>query len=501
MSIFSKIQIGKLLPKVKRSGDEALFVRLKNLFSPLKVRSSFGMGEKSITAACRTPEGIEWTTWKIKPEGAERILQDSAEILVTGETTEEILASIELPESVIEHLTGDITVPLRTSELLMRVMEIPAVDEEEIANIVGFQIDKVSPFPEDQLAVSHEVLKQTDEKSLVLMVAAKRSCIDAVGDVFEEKGIRVHGIDARVLGWMQLLGNEGYLASEGCEILIIDDEIDFSLIVMADGLPAAFRMLDEAAVDINTVSGLAEEIAYTLTTLETERELVAPTAIQLWSRSKRDETILSMLSESTGLSVNPHDLTLLPPLSEGITQRTLSEQSRIELVPREWIEHQKRLLLRRQFVLITSVVVGVWLIVLLVFYSVFKVRDIQLRRAEKQLAVVEPEALEALENRQKLKALQVYTDRSDSALECLLEITQRLPPGDIEFASYNYKKGKGVTLRGSASSDEMVYDYFNTLTDSDLFTDLKDQSVNTKMIKGTKTAVFSASLDLPEEEE
>ena len=501
MNIFSKLQTGKPWSKAAVAGGGILLDRLKNLFALLKDGSFYGMGEKSITAVCRTPDGIEWTTWKVKSDGSERVQQDSAEIVLSGETTEEILASIELPEQVIEHLTGDITVPLRTSELLMRVMDIPAVDEKEITDIVGFQLDKVSPFPQDQLAISHEVLSQTDERSLVLMVAAKRSCIDAVGDVFEAKGVRVHGIDARVLGWMKLLGDEGHFAAEVCEILIIDDGVDFSLVVMSNGLPAAFRMLDEEALNLNTVSGLAEEIGYTLTTLETERELTSPAAIQFWSRGTPDKDVLEKLSEMTGLSVLPHELDRLPPLSEGISLRTLSDQSRVELVPREWIEHQRRLLLRRQFTLIASVVVAAWLALLLVFYSVYKVRDIQLSKVEKQLAAIEPEARQALENREKLKALQVYTDRSDSALECLLDITQRLPPGDIEFASYNYKKGKGVTLRGSAGSDEIVYDYFNALTDSDLFEDLKDQSVNTKTIKGEKIAVFSATLDLPGEEE
>jgi hypothetical protein len=129
------------------------------------------------------------------------------------------------------------------------------------------------------------------------------------------------------------------------------------------------------------------------------------------------------------------------------------------------------------------------------------VREAKLNRVQKRMAAVEPAARQALENRQKLKALKLYTDRSDSALECLREVTRLLPPGNIEFASYNYKKGKGVTLRGSATEDSMVYDFFEALTDSDQFVRLKDQSVNTRVVKGVRSAVFSVTLDLPAEEE
>jgi len=457
--------------------------------------------DKIITAVCRTVDGIEWTSWQIKPDGAEQVQQDAVPVDFSGDTTDELIASIELPENVTDHLTGDITVPLRTSELLMRVMEFPTVEVGEIADMVGFQIDKISPFPSDQLAVSHEVLRQTEDTSLVLMAAAKRSCIDAIGDIFNEKGVRIHSIDARVLGWMKLLDDEGHIADEGCEIFIIADVIDFSLVVVESGIPVAFRMLDAQTDDVNAVDELAHEIGYTLTTLDTERDLPAPSAIQFWSHGDLAENLCAKLSEKCGLPIQHHPLASLPPLSEGIIRRTMAGKSRIELIPTEWVEHERRKQLRRKFTLISSSITVVWIIVLLVFYSIYKVRDVRLNRVHKRLAAIEPTARQALENRQKLKALKVYTDRSDSALECLLEVTQLLPPGNIEFASYNYKKGKGVTLRGTSGNDEMVYDFFEALTTSSLFDRLKDQSINAKTIKGVRSAVFSVALELPTEEE
>jgi len=459
------------------------------------------MRDKIITTVCRTVDGIEWTSLQVKPDGTEPVCQDSAPVAFSGDTTEEVMASIELPENITEHLNGDITVPLRTSELLMRVMEFPTVEEDEIRDMLGFQIDKISPFPTDQLAISHEVLQQTEETSLVLMAAAKRSCIDAIGDTFEEKGIRIHSIDARVLGWMKLLRDEGHIGSEGCEIFIIDDGIDFSLVVVVSGIPMAFRMLDAQIDDMKIAEELVYEIGYTLTTLDSERDLPSPSAIQFWSHDDLPARVRTKLSEKSGLPVHSHQLALLPPLSEGIVRRTLADGSRIELIPTEWIEHEKRKQLRRKFTLISASIAAVWIVVLLTFYGIYKVRDMRLNGVEKRLAAIEPSARQALENRQKLKALSLYTDRSDSALECLREVTQMLPAGNIEFVSYNYKKGKGVTLRGTAASDDTVYDFFKALTASGLFERLKDQSVNTKTTKGVRRAVFSLTLELPPKEE
>ena len=148
--------------------------------------------------------------------------------------------------------------------------------------MVGFQIDKVSPFPIDQLAVSHEILKPTENGALVLIVAAKRDQIDEIGDIFQQKNLYIHSMDARVLGWLHLLENEGHLDGTGCEILIIDDEIDFALVFLSNGLPVSIRSLHATLNGDGIVDELTHEIGYTLTTLDAEHNLPAPSAIAIW---------------------------------------------------------------------------------------------------------------------------------------------------------------------------------------------------------------------------
>jgi len=97
--------------------------------------------------------------------------------------------------------------------------------------------------------------------------------------------------------------------------------------------------------------------------------------------------------------------------------------------------------------------------------------------------------------------LKLYTNRSDSALECLREVTQLLPAGDIEFVSYSYTKGKGVTLRGTAQNNDIAYNFFSKLAESGLFDSLKDQSVTTRTTKGERRTVYSVTLVLPSTEE
>jgi hypothetical protein len=459
------------------------------------------MRDRYITAACRTADGIEWTILKIKPDGTELAGQDRMSMALSGDTAEAMLASAELPEALADQLKGDVTIPLRSAELLMRVADLPTTDAAEIANMVGFQIDKISPFPSDQLAVSHEVLHQTEGHSLVLMAAAKRPCIDAIGDFFEAKGVRVHSIDARVLGWLQLLADAGHVPGTGCEIFIIDDDIDFTLVVVCDGAPLALRSLHANPEDPGAAGDLAYEIGYALATLDTEREMPAPAAIQYWSGTGLPATLRANLEEKSSLPLHSHDLGTLPPLSEGIVRRAQKPGGHVELIPREWIDHENRKQLNRKTIRAAAAVAAAWLVVLLAFFSIYKFRDLQLSKVKQRADAIAPAAEQALENRQKLRALKTYTDRSSSALECLREATRMLPVGDIEFYSYNYNKEKGISLRGSASNYDIVNRFFETLTTSKLFEQLKDDKVKTNTSKGVRREEFSATLVLPATEE
>ena len=481
-------------------------IRDKIIKAACLARDAMGMRirDKTITAACLTRDAMEWTSLNIKQEETELVGHGSLpmEHPMESSTSEAaVITAAQLPDDIGELLTGDLTVSIRTSELLMRTMEFPTADPAEIASMVGFQIDKVSPFPLDQLAVSHEILKQTENGALVLMVAAKRDCIDDIGDVFQQKGLHIHSMDARVLGWLHLLGNEGHLEGTGCEILIIDDEVDFALVFLSEGLPVAVRSLHAKISDAGIVEELAHEIGYTLTMLDAEHDLPAPSSIAIWSLYQVPPEVRTHLKDKSGLAIQCHDLTTLPPLSSGIIARALHSDNRIELIPREWVEHDKNMRLRKKFVLISAAIAAVWLVFVLAFTGIYETRAIKLNRIQKRADAIAPAAATAFENREKLKALKLYTDRSSSALECLREVTRLLPPGDIEFASFNYNKGKGVTIRGSAEADDAVYDFFNSLTDSPLFEQLKDQSVNTRNTKDAQRSVFSATLILPSGED
>lgn len=459
--------------------------------------------DKSITAACSTPDGIEWTALKTRQDGTESIHQGDFPLVLPAEDAVEIEAdAFTLPENTPEILKGDLTIALPSSELLMRTITLPTADPAEIAEMVEFQVEKMAPFPMDKLAMSHEVLRTDENSSLVLIATARRESIDALGDSFLKAGLRIHSIDARVLGWLQLMPQDEQAEDEtSCSIVIIQDRVDFVLVVLKNSIPLAFRPMKSQITDEHFIDELLQEIKYTFTVLDAEYELPAPAEIHFWTYEELPDQLSSELKEKGGIAVENHNLDELPPLSEGILRRTQSAGSRIEFIPREWIELQERRQLQRQFITASAAIGAVWLLVILIFFGIYKTRDFKLASVKKDLEAISPAANKALENREKLQALKLYTNRSDSSLECLREVTQLLPAGDIEFVSYSYTKGKGVTLRGTAQNNDIAYNFFSKLAESGLFAQLKDQSVTTRTTKGERRTVFSVTLTLPSAED
>ena len=73
--------------------------------------------------------------------------------------------------------------------------------------------------------------------------------------------------------------------------------------------------------------------------------------------------------------------------------------------------------------------------------------------------------------RRRVAMIEPYTDKADSALECLREVSRAKPDG-IDITSFAYRKGDGVKLTGDADSSGLVIDFNRQLSLSQLFSEV-----------------------------
>ncbi len=455
---------------------------------------------RTITAICPTREGIEWTILKVKPEETETLAQKRHAIERTETAPHGTVLHEHLPAFLANELKGDICTALPCRDMFFRTTDFPTTDPAEIASMVGFQIDKAAPFPAEQMAIAHEVLHRTDERTSTLMLSAQQHLIDHLQGYNTGKH-HLERIDVRILCWLELLAASGREQTEKLELHLYNDGIDLALVALHRNKPVFVRPLHIDLQEEHAAQELAYEIGYSFTSLENAHAFSRPGQLHVWSIEAFDEGLGEDIQALTGLGISTEYLHEIPPLSEGILRRTLQNETGINLVPQMWIDQHKQRETFKRLRFYSAIITGGWLAIFLVLAGIYNIRVGKLKQIQKEAGALASAARLAEQNNEKLKALKIYADRSASSLECLREVTHLLPAGDIEFASYNYSSTKGISLRGTAISDDIVYDFFKKLADSKLFGGLKNQSVNIRTTKGVQRTVFSLSLPLPTREQ
>lgn len=449
-----------------------------------------------------TDELVEWAVLRKSRNGTEKLRDGSRPL------PEDFFKQQNAPPFPADVLTeirrffkGIVTVSLPSAQLIMRVLELPSTDPAELQSMVELQLDRISPFPLDQLTVSYEMLHQTDAASRVLGVGAPRKTVDALGDLFKQKNVYIRSLDAEILAWWSLLIAHSQVPCQGRVVLILEEHTEFSMIIVDQGFPVCFRSLElfHDFTDENVMREVAEEVRYTLLSLESEYGQRETTAVLFWSESDVPPLLVRLLQDVCGTEVGLHDLGTLPPLAEGLALRTAERRRHhVELVPREWIDLQRKKQILRIAAAASIAVLSVWLAVVTVTGIVFSIRQAGYNRVRREAALYEGPAREAQTSREILLSLETYAERSGSALECLREVTAALP-SDVEITSFTYRKGDSVSLRGISPRPEPVYDFFQQLGASGIFSGVKDQPVDTRVIRDRRVSVFSITADLPKQ--
>lgn len=395
-------------------------------------------------------------------------------------------------------LRGPVSVGLDTDRLLLRVVRLPASDPEELAGMIELQVDKLSPFPIETMAVSHEVLKSDADGQTVLVAAVKKTVADELRDRLTQAGLNPVRLDATALAWWHLLREDGKTSATGWEVLLVMARAQTEMIVLHDGVPAAFRPIEvnPGAPVAQTAAALAEEIEYTLMSLELEYGPRGACLLTVWhSGDDEPRDLVAALKSACACEVRAFPLGGLPAVSEGLVRRAQTEPAGLDLTPAAWRDTASQQQFKRRMVAAFAGVAALWLLLVGGFAGGLAFENYTLKRLEAEKTVIGKEALEVREMRRRVATIQRYTNQTYSALECLRVVSEAKPPG-VDLSSFAYRKGEGVKISGTATAVGLVYDMKKRLDETDLFrqkTDLEQVRLDPKRNR----QVFDLSLPIP----
>jgi len=394
-----------------------------------------------------------------------------------------------------------VSVGLPTDRLLLRVLDLPAVEQDELRGMVALQFDKYSPFPVDTMVLSYEVLRRQDTSSHILMAAVQQSAVDKLGARLREAGLDIDRIDAAILGWWRALVDAGRVPETGRQAFVLLDGNDPEMIVAQEGTPVLFRSLTGLAEvsDADGVAALAEEVSYALMSLERDHGGGAATAIQVGYAGKAEPPhLVHALAEACECAAESFPLDDLPRPSEGLARRAAvrTAPAGLDLTPAVWRSAEEAQAFKKKIIGAAGVIVFAWAVGLAVLLGGLQYHRAKLARLEATRDSWRAPALEVREMRRRAFTIQRYTDNEHSALECLRQISAVLPSG-IALTSFAYRKGENVRIAGEANAVGVVYALKDSLDRSGFF--LESALTGPRRDPRRGKEIFDIDLRLPEE--
>lgn len=453
------------------------------------------MAVKTVSGMVIGAEGVQWTTLRESKGGHAGAPVSGA--WPRGAEAPPLAGAWKHPERRPE---GLLSLAAPGDRALMRVLDLPTEDRSEVPSMVELQIDKISPFPVDNLLYSYEVLLERPGLTRVLVAGMPREDVDKLVAPLREAGRLPARVDLSLMGWWRLLRDRLEVAGDGRCLALVIEPGETACLAAEGGSPILLRSLPPLGADESSARELADEVAFTLTTLDREWGPSANTRVLVFHLGDAPSAWITLLQQATGRSVDARPLDAAVPLSEGMALRAWeqAEAGGLNLAAPEWKERATARRMQRRLLAAVGAVAGLWLLAVGGFLAADRMDQQRVARLKERLQKLKAPTQHVREVKERVESLRQYGDRTHSAIECLREVCVVLPPG-VELSSFTYKKGENVSMRGSAeaANASKVYDFLEGLQRSPIFQGITEQPVNESRRGAERRIEFKATLKLP----
>ena len=359
--------------------------------------------------------------------------------------------------------TRQVVLALPLSRLLVRVLKLPIEVRDDLADAVTLQMDKLSPFPGEELSVGCEILNETEKDLWVFAAAMPAAVFEELGEALRVAKLQVTRTDAAALGWFRSLCGPCQLTRPGRRVLLMNPDDGWDLLVLDHGVPVLVRGLGVLPDDASLIREL------TLSLLNAELEAGAAPIVEalVVSKTTPQPEMLRKLQELVGVAVRH----VAPPSEdsgvEGVAVRT-GEGAALDLTPQAWRDEVRESCIRRRVLTGVGIALSLWAVFMAVMFSgpvIYKQLTVRARNASRAHA---KEYKQVSDTRERVNLILAYTDRTYSPLEMLRIASGYLPQG-ITLVGFNYRREDGVKISGEADQPTLVYDFKNAVTEDPLF--------------------------------
>ena len=363
---------------------------------------------------------------------------------------------------------SSVVLGLPTSVLLLRVLRLPALTREELSDAILLQMDKLSPFPGDELSIGWEVLSEDAEQVTVFAAAAPDRHMQAVDQACSAAGLQVMRVDVALLAWWRMLREQQVLvAGEGRQAVLISEGGEWDLLVLDRGQPVVVRGLGRLVED----QDLARELTLTLFQTEMESGSLPLEEVVVVAPEPPAESVLEPIRHAITTAVRCVTTPAHATAADGLCLRTV-DGATLDLTPASWRHREQGAASRRRLILGLSAATGLWLALLATLVLGPFVTDQLIQMQKRREVAIHADYQKVFDARERVRLINRYKDRSASLLESLRTICATQPEG-VDLSEMTYERGKSCKFKGEAANSQLVLDFVDQIRTNAPFTACK----------------------------
>lgn len=417
----------------------------------------------------------------------ERVSEDSADL---AQTVTGACRALKLG-----HSPAILVLPRHT--VTVRILRLPSHDPAEVADMVGLQIGRLSPYSRDEILVDYRILGSEPEGfTRVLLAMAQRTLVRARVSMLEEAGLDVERVCLSSEGLYAWLAGQAFDSGSGQGLAVLEVDAGFAEFCVSLGRGIVFsRSIQTGARALQRqepggVEALAAELKRCLDAcrtdcpgLEFDRLLITGAAAALTGLASEVQPHLDMpvasadalkqvkrLPQAVSMAADPYQTVSLTALIGVLLSPGSLE---LDLMP-ETVTLRKRLVVRSrrltQFgMLLMTCAVGLSMMGTLALYF----RHYQLEQLAPIKSGLEERVRAVERQRSVIKLVRDRQSRGRNNVNLLAEV-QRARVDNLFVTQMDVDQERGrLTISGSGASMGDVRAFVNNLDQSPLLGDVK----------------------------
>lgn len=333
----------------------------------------------------------------------------------------------------------------------LRILHLPACEHAELRSMVELQVEKLSPMPLNQSVWTMEVLPHPDPgtQTVLLAVVERRVVEDFLA------GLEREGFFADRLDWPQLHQLAAMkFDQDGASILIEPQGSktgcllvwSYGGIIQDVGWMAFQGGPDQAGVVAAHLrrTAWAGELQGWLTAKPAWRVIAPETALSPWVHALGKE-----LGEEVSALPWPEPRRIAAQNAD----RAASGRSPSNLLPAEFTARYRQQFIDRIWMRVMGGVLSACVIGTIGYFGALEFRKHQFRTVDRESAGMSQNYTNALQLSAKIKVLQDQADLRFAALDSWRAVSELLP-SELTLTSFDFSKGRVLTLYGTAPTDQ-----------------------------------------------